>query len=245
MDEQPEMGVALARRGTIAILTIENVARRNAFSGPVRNDIDRHIDQLAGNESCRAIVITGAGGTFCAGGDVKEMKTKGGEGFMWRRLERQKTSSPIMRKLIEGPKPVVTAVEGAAFGLGLGLAVAADYTVAATNSRFAAAQIRRGLCPDALMYYSMTARCGPGRAREILLSGREFDAFAAEQYGIVHELAKPGQALAAAIRAARQFAATPPVIAALTRAAMTHSYHTLDAALRAEQDYQPVIDVQD
>ena len=241
--KQEVMEMQLRREGGIAILTINNVARRNAWSEPVKADCLRHLRSLLGDKTCRAIVLTGAGGVFCSGGDVKSMKTKGEEkrDYLWRRASRSGGSSEIVPMLMAGPKPVVTAVEGPAFGVGFGYAVSCDYTVAASNARFAAAQIRRGLCPDGLMYYTVTARCGPGRARELLLSGREINAQEAEKYGFVHEITEPGKALAAALVAAERFAAVPPLAFALTKAAMTYSYHTLEACFRAEQDYQPVV----
>ena len=79
------------------------------------------------------------------------------------------------------------------------------------------------------------------RARELLLSGRNFTAQEAERWGIVHEVVEPGRALAAGIEACRRFAAVPPLAFALTKAAMTHSYHSLEACFRAEQDYQPIV----
>jgi len=232
--------------GDIAVLTINNVARRNALSDPVMADIMRHLDVLTGDRNCRAIVITGAGGVFGAGGDVKDMNERNvvNHDYLWRRLFREKgSSSGVIKTLVTCPKPVITAVEGLAFGSSLSMAVAGDYTVAANNTRFAAAQIRRGLCPDGLMYYTMTARCGVGRARELLLSGREFNAIEAEKYGIVHELAEPGKALETAMGAAERYAALPPLAFALAKSAMSSScsYHTLEAAFRAEQDYQPVV----
>jgi len=237
------MEMQLRREGSIAILTINNVARRNAWSEPVKQDCLRHLKSLLSDNTCRGIVLTGAGGVFCSGGDVKNMKKKGENrvDFMWRRLSRYGGSSDIVPMLVAGPKPVVTAVEGPAFGVGLGYAVSSDYTVAASNARFAVAQVRRGLCPDGLMYYTLTARCGPGRARELMLSGREFNAQEAEKYGIVHEITAPGKALEAAMVAVERFAAIPPLSFALTKAAMTHSYHTLEACFRAEQDYQPIV----
>ena len=190
-----------------------------------------------------ALVLTGAGGVFCSGGDVKRQKQNAdaGKDFMSRRLSRLGGSTDIITTLVSGPKPVVTAVEGPAFGVGMGYAVASDYSVAAKNARFAAAQIRRGLCPDGLMYYTVTARVGPGRARELMLSGREINGEEALRFGLVHEVTEPGKALEAALVAAERFAAVPPLAFALTKAAMTHSYQTLEACFRAEQDYQPVV----
>lgn len=242
-NNEPVMEMQLRSEGGIAILTINNVSRRNAMSDPVKDDFLRHLKSLVSDKACKAIVVTGAGGVFCSGGDVKNQKKKADAGvdFMSRRLSRLGGSSEIIPMLVSGPKPVVMAVEGPAFGVGMGYAVSGDYTVAAKNARFAAAQIRRGLCPDGLMYYTVTARCGPGRARELLLSGREINGEEALRYGLVHELTEPGKALEGALVAAERFAAVPPLAFALTKAAMTHSYHTLEACFRAEQDYQPVV----
>lgn len=241
---QEVMETQMHREDDIVILTINNPLRRNAMSDPVKDDMRRHLKSLMADRTCRAIIVTGAGGAFCSGGDVKNMKKTTAEtkrDYLWRRFDRHNSSSDIMLMLLSGPKPVVTAVEGTAFGSGLGLAIASDYTVAANNARFAAAQIRRGLCPDGLMYYSMTFRCGGGRARELMLTGREFNGIEAEKYGIAHEVTEPGNALAAAMKAAARFAALPPLAFALTKSAMTNSYHTVEATYRAEQDYQPMV----
>src|SRR3954468_13753888 len=89
------METQLRREDSVAVLTINNVARRNAFSEPVREDMRRHLKALSTDATCRAIVITGAGGTFCSGGDVKGMKDRGGAGDAYppRRLERSGGSS--------------------------------------------------------------------------------------------------------------------------------------------------------
>lgn len=230
-------------QGEVAILTMNNVARRNAISDPVKYDLSRHMTELAANRKCRAIVLTGAGGFFSAGGDVKSMKERGsaGQGFIERRLRMGGILHTLVRQLVEGPKPVVTAVEGFAYGAGLALAMASDWTVVSKGTRFAAAQILRGLCPDGGLYYLLAARTNPGRARELLLSGRTFSAEDAVNWGVGHELVEPGQALDAAVKAAERLASVPPLAYALTRAAMTHSYHTLEACFKAEQDYQPVV----
>lgn len=239
--QEPTMCMELRREGTIAVMTINNVSRRNAWSEPVKQDTLRHLESLLNDKTCRAIVITGAGGTFCSGGDVKGMKQRGEGPMTYMTRRRDKPSLHIISTLVSCPKPVVTAVEGAAIGFGMSLAVGCDYTVASTTAKFGALNVRRGLCPDGYMYYTITARCGPGRARELLLSARMFGAQEAEKYGLVHELTEPGKALEAAMRAAERFAALPPLAFALTKSAMTHSYHTLESAFRAEQDYQPVV----
>lgn len=243
MSEAQEINeTQLRREGGIAILTINNVARRNALSPSVRQTLNGSLNELMTDKSCRAIILTGAGGTFCAGADVSGMKARQGTmDFLGRRRSVSDGTSATIRILASGPKPVVMAVEGAAFGAGFSLAIGGDYTVAADNSRLCAAQILRGLCPDGGLYYLLTARCGPGRAREIMLSGRVLGGVEAERHSIVHEVVAPGKTLEAAMVAAERFAAVPPLAFALTKSAMINSYHTLEACFRAEQDYQPVV----
>jgi enoyl-CoA hydratase/carnithine racemase len=241
---QPEvMQVDLTWKDSIAVLTINNIARRNAWSVPIKEGMLRNMKELSADKKCRGIVVTGTGGVFCAGGDVKGMKDRQakGVGFQDRRLQMGDVSFDAVRLMVHGPKPVVMAVEGPAYGAGLSIAMAGDYTVAANNAKFCGAQILRGLCPDIGLYYLLTARTGPGRARELLLSGRQFSAADAEKYGVVHELVEPGKALDAAIAKAENLAEVPPLAYALTKSAMTHSYHTLEACFRAEQDYQPIV----
>ena len=242
---QPELinETRLRREGGIAILTIHNEARRNALSPTVRETLNGYLNELMVDKACRAIILTGAGGTFCAGADVSGMKKREGTvDFLGRRHSVVNTGTSATTRIIAtGPKPVVMAVEGAAVGAGLSLALAGEYTVAATNLKMCAAQILRGLCPDGGLYYVLTSRCGPGRAREIMLSGRVFGAVEAERYAIVHEVVEPGKTLEAAMAAAERFASVPPLAFALTKAAMLNSYHTLEACFRAEQDFQPVV----
>lgn len=237
------METRLSWEGDIAVLTINNIARRNAMSNPVKDQMLEHLIALVGNRKCRAIVLTGAGGYFSAGGDVKRMKgsSDAGESFIERRLRMGGVSHSIVRLMVEGPKPVVTAVEGPAFGGGLSLAIASDVSVAAKNARFAAAQIMRGMIPDVGLFYLLSVRTSPGRARELVLSGRTFSAQDALNYGVVHELTEEGKALEAALKVAEQLASMPPLAYALTKSAMTHSYQTLEASFRAEQNYQPIL----
>ena len=181
------MKVDLVRHGNIATLTINNIARRNAISDPIRTALFDHLNELMYDSSCRAIVLTGAGGYFSAGGDVKYMKERAAlnPSFIERRLMMWLSDAhQIIRLLAQGPKPVVTAVEGPAFGAGLALALASDVTVASRSARFCAAQILRGLAPDVGLYHFLSERAGPGRARELLLSGREFDAEEALRHGV-------------------------------------------------------------
>ena len=239
------MEVRSSREGPVAILTIDNQARKNALSLAIRQGLVAHLRALNVDPTCRAIVITGAGGFFSAGGDVKTMRDRGErdtttEGVIDRRINLAE-SQEMARLLLNGPKPVITAVEGFAYGAGLALAMSSDYTVAARDARFCAAQVLRGLSPDGSLYYVMAMRAGPGRARDLLLSGRVIDGAQAERYGVVHELVESGGALQRAIDYARQFARIPPLAVAAVRAALTDSYQALEACHRAERDIAPLL----
>jgi enoyl-CoA hydratase/carnithine racemase len=135
----------------------------------------------------------------------------------------------------------VAAVEGVAFGAGLSLAVATDYVVAASNARFCAAFLRVGLIPDTGILWTLPEKIGMARAREMLSLATEIDGFRAGEMGLANEVVEPGAALAAAIEVARGLAAHPPLGVALLKAALTDGATTMNAALRAEIDYQPVL----
>lgn len=233
------------RDGSVAILTIDNQARRNALSQSIRDEMLAYMQELSEDKSCRAIIVTGAGSFFCSGADVKSMTaapaySPGLPELVYGRASRG-TASQLMRLFVAGPKPVIAAVEGGAFGVGLSLASAADYIVSTPAARFQVAQLRRGIIPDGGMFYLMTARCGLGRARELLASGREFNGVEAERYGMVHELVEPGQVLSAAMKVAQRYAELPPLSVAFTKSALAYNSETLDAAIEAERHFQPIV----
>src|SRR4051812_13411134 len=100
----PVMETKLERDNGIAVLTINNPARRNAFSVPVKADMWKHLNELMADKSCKAIVLTGAGAIFCSGGDVKGMgdKKQGRPDYLTRRWQRSESSSGVMSLLISG-----------------------------------------------------------------------------------------------------------------------------------------------
>jgi enoyl-CoA hydratase/carnithine racemase len=136
---------------------------------------------------------------------------------------------------------VIAAVEGGAFGVALSLVASTDYAISTTNARFQASQVRRGIIPDGGMFYTIAARCGLGRARELLVSGREFNGVEAERYGLVHELVEPGEVMEAAVKAAERYAELPPLSVAFTKSALAYNFQSLDAAIEAERHFQPIV----
>jgi 2-(1,2-epoxy-1,2-dihydrophenyl)acetyl-CoA isomerase len=229
-----EAGVKQAREGSILILTIDNVARRNALSPPVRTGLIAAIDAAEADTDIRAIVLTGAGGTFCAGGDVSGMHIND----LATGRERFRTSHALVKQMIHCAKPIVAAVEGYAVGAGFSLALCCDTIVAAETARFGAPFGRIGLIADLGLNHTLPARIGAGRARQLLLYGEQIDAATAERFGAVDHVTPKGQALNIALTRARLLADAAPLPIALTKALLAEG---LDTALEREKDLQSML----
>jgi enoyl-CoA hydratase/carnithine racemase len=230
--------VQVQQDGAIAVVTLNYPQRRNAFSMKMRETLYAELHRLMHREeSCRAIVLTGADGTFCAGGDISEMKPR----KVLEYRERNELPLDIFKLLVGGPKAVVAAVEGIAFGAGFSLAAACDYVVNASAARYASAFVKVGLMPDTGLYWSLTQRIGGGLARELMLSAREFSGVEAGETGFANQVVEPGQALGEALKIAQQYAELPTVATAHLKAALATGIRTLDDAIETEVNLQPIL----
>lgn len=229
--------VQVSRDGAVAILTLNFAKRRNAFSLSMRQTLLERLTQLMHHDECRAIVLTGAGGTFCAGGDISEMK----ERTVLDYRERNQLPLDIFKLMVEGPKAIVAAVEGFAMGAGVSLAAASDYVVSASNTRFCCAFVKVGLMPDTGLFWSLTQRVGGGKARELMLTAQEFDGEEAARIGFANQRVEAGQALAAALDVARQYALMPPLAIAHLKTALATGIDSLDEAIETEVNLQPIL----
>lgn len=238
MSEHNDERIQLTRDGEVAIVTINNPERRNAMGRQMRLALRDTLHRLmVGDPESRAIVLTGAGGQFSAGADISELTTR----TMLQSREILDESCHVVRDMLAGAKPLVCAVEGVAFGAGLSLAVASDYLVAASSARFCAAFLRIGLIPDTGVLWTLPRKIGPAKARELLSLAREIDGVEAGRIGLANQVVEPGQALRVAIDYARLLTQQPPLGMALIKSALTFSAGSMDAALRAEIDYQPLL----
>jgi 2-(1,2-epoxy-1,2-dihydrophenyl)acetyl-CoA isomerase len=229
--------VLLARDGDVAIVTLNEPERRNALSIPMREALFDGLDQVMAGDA-RAVVLTGAGGNFCSGGDIKSFAAEAALVDVRDRLARLHR---VVRLMLTGRKPIVAAVDGYAFGAGVSLALACDHVVAARDARFCASFNRVALMADLGLLYTLPLRVGMGKARELLMLGEIIEAPEALAIRLVDRLAEPGQALATAIERARLFAAAPPVALALTKAALARMPAPLDAVLQMEVDGQSAL----
>lgn len=229
------------REDGIVILTLSVPERRNAISLEMRKQLARELRAACADSACRAIVLTGAGGNFCSGGEVKPVN--GGASSPDPQGTRRNVAilHEIVRMLVAGPKPTVAAVEGFAYGAGFSLAAACDHLVAAAGAKFCASFGRIGLMADAGLIWSLSQRVGASHARNILLTGRVVEAEDARQMGLANTLTGPGQALDAALEAAREMTHAAPLATAAMKAVLARGPLSLETVLAAEADLQPML----
>jgi enoyl-CoA hydratase/carnithine racemase len=183
----------------IATLTLNRPEKRNAISDAMRTEFIHALEQVAADASIRALILTGNGKGFCAGGDVAGMQKRmdapaGQVGFNgWSRQQRVHHSVSLLHTL---PKPVIAAVNGAANGLGADMALACDFVIASEEASFAWSYIKRGLIPDGGGMYFLPRRVGRSRAKELIFSGRKVEAAEALQLGIADRVSRADALLA-------------------------------------------------
>lgn len=167
----------------VATLTLNRPEKRNAMSGQMIDELREAAQQLAQDKSVRAVILTGAEGQFCAGGDLNWMKAQIAADPKTRAHEAGKLAA-MLGALNTLPKPLVGRIEGHAYGGGVGLASVCDVVVAASSARFGLTETRLGLLPATIGPY-VIARMGEGAARRVFMSSRAFDAQEALSLGLV------------------------------------------------------------
>jgi 2-(1,2-epoxy-1,2-dihydrophenyl)acetyl-CoA isomerase len=217
---------------SVATITISDVGTRNALDDSTRGELLRALQGATGDPNCAAIVLTGANDTFCAGGELKSMPRE--ESKIRQRIGELHA---IIRLIYAGPKPVVAAVDGAAYGSGLSLVAASDYVIATSRSRFGCTFGKVGLIADTGLLWTLPARVGERAARHVLLENRQFPAEEGLQLGLVDELAMPENLLVRARELAATFVDAAPLALARTKGLLA-SGSTLEQLLIDELDTQ-------
>ena len=233
MSEVQEDRVLVRREGSIAVMTLNYPRRMNAFGIAMREQMWDRLLELESDEEVRAIVLTGAGGNLCTGGDITEMEQRP----VLRGRMRMELTTRIFRLLVTGPKPFICAVEGNAAGCGVSFVAASDYCVAASDAKFKIAFIKVGLIPDVGGLWSIPRKVGHRKAMELAAFAEPFGAEDALRMQLLNEVCEPGKALERALIAAEKFAANPPLANALLRAAFNTGADTVDDACQAEITY--------
>ncbi len=217
--------------GATALLTLDYPARRNALAMPMRVALADALDRIESDPSIRAVVLTGAGGTFSAGGDISTMDAA----TLAAGRERFRATHRLVRLMVKNAKPILAAVEGYAVGAGLSLALCCDTILAGEGAQFAAAFARIGLVPDLGMLHTLPLRIGQGRARQIMLTGERLGCDEAKTIGLIDHITPRGQALPRALAQARAYHSAAPLPTALVKQYLAQG---LDAALDWEREVQ-------
>ncbi|CAN7663905.1 crotonase/enoyl-CoA hydratase family protein [Neorhizobium sp. LjRoot104] len=182
MSEYETIAVEIDSRG-VAWLTLNRPEKKNALSARMMDDLSSFARMVEAAEDIRVVVIAGAGGTFCAGGDLDWMKTQIGADREGRMAEARRLAS-MLKALNEMPVPLIGRLEGAALGGGVGMASICDIAVAANDCRFGFTETRLGIIPATISPYVL-ARTGEGMARRVFMSARIFSADEAVSLNIV------------------------------------------------------------
>lgn len=222
-------------KGTTALLTLDDAATRNAIGPDMRVEVAQVVERVRTDAAIRALVITGANGHFCSGGDLRNIANAGLDNAGWR--DRLHLLHSWLRDLLSLDKPVICAVDGAAFGAGFGLALAGDFVLATPRARMCVSFLKVGLVPDCGIFYTLPRIVGPQRARELMLSAREVNAEEALRLGIAMELHAPDALLPRALALAASFEGASPMAVSLIKRT-TASTGDLALALSLEADAQ-------
>ena len=180
--------VLVSKEASIATITLNRPEVLNSMSPKLMEDLDQAIVDVARDENIRAVVLTGAGRAFCAGGDMATDVTKIAKMAPFEYREFCKDYARTMKNLAEMEKPVIAAVNGAAVGGGCDLAMACDIRIASENAKFGLVYVKVGLVPELGSMYFLPRLVGLGWAKLLCFTGDIIDARQAEQIGLVEKV---------------------------------------------------------
>ncbi len=216
--------------GGVRTLTLNRPSRLNAINTELANSLPRAIEDASADDAVRALVITGAGRGFCAGLDLDPAniaaQTVSRQGSRHVGLDDLGWVGRQALALVTCDKPVIAAINGAAAGAGLGLALGADIRLMSAGAVLTTGYVRRGLSPDAGVTYFLPRLIGASRAAELTLSARNVDAAEAERIGLVSRVL-PAEGFGEAVaRYAAEIAAGSPIALTLTKRLLVASPDT-------------------
>lgn len=227
------------REEGIETITLNRPEKLNAFFGTMREELRDAIEQAGAANDVRAVILTGAGDGFCAGGDVEFMRELQKEGDSARFRELLEAGAGVVKAIRSSSKPVIAAINGVAAGAGCNLALACDYRIAADHARLGETFVRIGLHPDWGGTWLLTRLVGPSRAMEIMMTGRMVEAAEALRLGMVDRVVAIDQLMVTATTLARAIAAGPPApIADIKRAVEASERNTLENQFMLEAENQ-------
>jgi enoyl-CoA hydratase len=205
--------------GGICTVCLNRPQALNALNETMIRELDHLFDELAANDSVKAVIITGSGlKSFAAGADIAQMKDLSVEGGRkWAQLGQS-----VFRKIENLPKPVVAAVNGFALGGGCELAMACDIRIASSQAKFAQPEVTLGITPGYGGTQRLPRLVGKGRAKELLFTGMMIDAAEAYRIGLVNQVTAPEELLAAAAAMVEKIMKCSPFAVQMCKAAVNN-----------------------
>lgn len=222
------------RSGSVATLTLNRPSTKNALNPELVAALGEAVPSVSRDSNVRAVVLTGAGGAFCSGADLKA-GLPSGDG-VGSRLDRM---HDVIRAIVSAPVPFIAAVDGAAVGFGCDLALACDLRVLSTRGYLQEIFVKIGLMPDGGGTFWVPRLVGLGRAMEYLMLGTRIDAALAREVGLANRVVEADRLAAEATELASELAKGPPLaIAKIKRAVREGAAGGVDDALAREKSYQ-------
>jgi 2-(1,2-epoxy-1,2-dihydrophenyl)acetyl-CoA isomerase len=198
------------RSDSLATITLNRPEARNALDLTMRQELIGALDEVEADADARVVILTGAGGHFCAGGDVKTMRERRQTAADGR--ARVESLNRLVLRLVNFPRPTIAQVDGFAVGAGCNLALSCDLIVAADRAKFGEVFGKIGLVPDGGGTWLLSRMVGLSRAKELIFTADVIDAARAREMGLVNQVV-PATDLERATRTlARRIAAGPPAV---------------------------------
>ncbi len=200
--------------GGIAIITLNRPDKRNAISFQLVDELLAALDDIE-KSAAQVVIVTGAGKAFCAGMDLEELKSLLGKTHV-ENIKDSARMAHLFRRLYDFPKPTIAAVNGAAIAGGTGLATMCDFTLAVPEAKFGYTEVRIGFVP-AIVSSILVWQVGHKIARDLLMTGRLFDAAEAYRLGLVNEIVTPERLMERARELANQLLENSPTSVRATK----------------------------
>jgi len=234
----------LAIAPPVAVITLDRDGARNAYSEAMIASLMRMFDTVEQDTRVRAVILTGAGRAFSAGGDLKLMQAHAGmfEGDpVTLRANYLRGIHQVPRRLARFNKPLIAAINGAAIGAGLDLACMCDMRIASSRAKFGSTFVKVGLIPGDGGAYLLSRVVGFPRALELIMTGRIIDAAQALAINLVTHVVEPDELMTHAQALAEELAALPAPALRLAKSACYQSWDmSLDNALTLAATYQGI-----
>jgi methylglutaconyl-CoA hydratase len=195
-------------RDAAAVITLSSPATRNALAPALVAELSAHLRAAHADPAVRAVVLTGDGPAFCAGADLRSRGNMG--------AQAPGGGNPfveVLKLIRDGDKPVIAAVNGAAFGGGVGLCAAADIAIAVEGAAFSFSEVRIGVIP-AMISVVVLPKLGEHHTMRLFLTGERFSASQALEYGLLHRVVPPSELMAAAFAEVSAIAKGGPIAVA-------------------------------